>query len=248
MIARSLSLTIFVALVAQQLHAAPSAAIPTFIPEEKEQCGSISEFGHQFCCHYDGVLLPNPRQVPSETENGLAPTDKLGYYKDAALEFGDYLPLINAKCHPKILTLLCFFYFPICIETPDSGLVSFFPCKSVCEEVTDPTGECSRLLSRSGIEWAKHFNCSSYTYKRSPLYTDEAGKCANNALKHKVCPPPTPPSTPSPTATTTTTTEAATKAPTEAPTESPTEAPTESPTEATTEPPTEDPCTACERK
>lgn len=108
------------------------------------------EFTHSYCnkFNYTTAIFPNPRghETPEE----------------AAAEFNDFVPLLNRRCSPKLGTLLCFMYFPVCNKPyfdPKSDLVDgFYPCRELCQEVH--LSACTlHILSAVGT-WAPHLQCN----------------------------------------------------------------------------------------
>lgn len=213
---------IFFSLAAHHLHAAPatvSAVLTVSTPPPLEKCDATQ--WHEYCsCHIPTFVLPNPRQ------HDLDRTSKSDYFQDAKAEFQPFVKLLNTSCHEKLKTLLCFFYFPLCLET-DKEVKTAFPCKELCLDVTDPNGQCEQEMRKEGLSWSQleHFGCETYMYKGKKLYKEAStGQCVNNSLPYvgneKCVRPTTPaPTTPAPTT-----------------------------PKPTTQPPTQEPCSQCDGK
>lgn len=137
-------------------------------------------FQHNYCNSfgYYTTMSPNPRQ----TDLTLASPDL--YIADAALEFSHFTRLLDSGCSDKLGTLLCFLYFPFCSIIPDSAAQEVvFPCRSVCEEVTNVNSKCTEEMKKYNISWADHFNCSMFQHNGRPVYIDPSegtGLCTND--------------------------------------------------------------------
>ena len=108
------------------------------------------EFTHSYCnkFNYSTAIFPNPR--------GHETPEK------AAAEFGDFTALLNNNgCHPKLGTLLCFIYFPVCNKgnfNPENSLVEgFYPCHELCQEVHNSS--CTEFITSTAGSWAPHLQC-----------------------------------------------------------------------------------------
>lgn len=109
------------------------------------------DFSHSYCnrFNYSTAIFPNPRghETPEE----------------AASEFSDFYGLLNNNaCHPKLGTLLCFIYFPLCnkanYNSEDPLVDGFFPCQELCEEVH--ASVCNDIILRNVGSWAPHLRCN----------------------------------------------------------------------------------------
>lgn len=169
---------------------APTATMGSIVTASDYTCTPLL---HDYCKSFSStgertVGLPNPRQNQSEAV--LSPGES--YYQNAEREFNDFILLLNTQCSDKLGTLLCFFYFPFCVET-----VTTRPCLSLCKEVTHVNSTCTKELARYGIHWAQHFDCANYkNVEGNPVYGEE--NCANETQM---------PWPPKPVTTTTTTTK-----------------------------------------
>ena len=135
------------------------------------------EFTHYYCnrFNYTTAFFPNPRGHLT--------------YEDAAKEFNDFIPLLNNNCHPKLGTLLCFLYFPVCSSIvqydQNRALVElgFFPCKELCEEVHNSS--CTDLIVQHLGFWVSHLQCNftdsrtGKEYYRNADSSSDAEKCIN---------------------------------------------------------------------
>ncbi len=117
-------------------------------PADERKC---VEFTHSYCnkFNYATAIFPNPRghETPEQ----------------AAEEFNDFIPLlVNGGCHPKLGTLLCFIYFPICNKAnfnPKVDLAEgFYPCRELCQEVHNSF--CTPSVIQSAGSWAPHLQCN----------------------------------------------------------------------------------------
>ena len=107
-------------------------------------------FTHSYCnkFNYSTAIFPNPRghETPEQ----------------AAAEFNDFNGLLSNGCHPKLGTLLCFIYFPVCNKgnfDPKNDLADgFYPCRELCQEVHNSA--CTPLVTRFAGSWAPHLQCN----------------------------------------------------------------------------------------
>ena len=111
------------------------------------------------------VMVPGPEQTnvflrnvpndPKEIRSVLDASISASQQQIGLLSNPDY-------CSKKILTLICLFYFPTCGYDSEGDLLPpFFPCLSVCEEVTAPKSECSRRINST---WGPYYNGCNYQY------------------------------------------------------------------------------------
>lgn len=119
--------------------------------------GQCVAFSNHYCNQFENrsmAYFPNPRghQTPDA----------------AAAEFNDFIPLLKSSCHPKLGTLLCFMYFPLC--TSDYPDLKIYPCKETCQEVHN--SQCTKFLNDNGIEWNNQLQCNKPHFK-------SGGLCAN---------------------------------------------------------------------
>ena len=124
------------------------------------------QFTHPYCnkFNYSTAIFPNPRG--HETP------------EDAASEFADFNPLLLNDCHPKLGTLLCFIYFPVCNKDFFNPLVEgFYPCRELCEDVHDST--CTVLVTAHAGMWAPHLQCNFTDKSTGRIYYKQA-----NVLPH----------------------------------------------------------------
>lgn len=126
-------------------------------------------FTHAYCnlFNYSTAVFPNPR--------GHETPEK------AAEEFADFNPLLsNNTCHPKLGTMLCFIYFPVCNQAnynPEMRLVDgFFPCQELCNEVH--ASICTDLIETHAGAWAPHLQCN-YTDRNDRTYYRKANRLPN---------------------------------------------------------------------
>ena len=131
------------------------------------------EFTHPYCSrfNYTTAVFPNPRGHKTPDE--------------ATSEFSDFTGLLQTNCHPKLGTLLCFLYFPVCNKfnyDSNTPLVDgFFPCHELCEEVHNST--CTDSILASIGYWVPHLHCN-FTDEESgkPYYKKaSANGCINGA-------------------------------------------------------------------
>lgn len=122
--------------------------------------GQCIDFTNHYCNQVqksNKVYLPNPR--------GHTTLEK------AIEEFNDFLPLLEQGCHPKVATLLCFLYFPFCAESHQE--VRVYPCKEVCEEVTNEYSSCTALVNQA-YGWNDQLNCTEPHFSKRV----SSGQCA----------------------------------------------------------------------
>ena len=234
---RGSTTAILLAIAATCLHlqisaGAPQTAGPTATMGSltaDPQCGpECRSFQHSYCnsFNYGRARFPNPRQEKeSELPNGIKT-----YEDDAFREFNDFGSLLDTGCSNKLGTLLCFFYFPFCINDPTIQ-VRILPCRSLCQEVVSDCAEDLEMVfaqqghSNRGWKDLPHFNCTHYTFdgcngpKGEPVFIEEEGMCANETQ----APWPVPVLPPSTTVKTSPTPPPSTEAP--KPETSPTDAP-----------------------
>ena len=146
--------------------------VPSEETKEDKQCVT---FENHYCNRfgYTTTYFPNPRQQNLH----LSSTEE--YKQNAIREFNDFFPLLETGCSSKLPILLCFFYFPLC----EVGQCAY-PCRSLCEEVTGPDSECTKILNGLGFDWPEQFNCTHYQYKNKNLYIERdpvsgRGLCVN---------------------------------------------------------------------
>ena len=117
-------------------------------PADEQRCVN---FTHSYCnkFNYSTAIFPNPRghETPEE----------------AASEFVDFIPLLNRDCHPKLGTLLCFIYFPVCnmsnFNSKNSLVDGFYPCQELCQEVHNSI--CTvHVINSPAKKWAPHLQCN----------------------------------------------------------------------------------------
>ena len=110
------------------------------------------------------IMVPNPEQTHFFRRN--APTD----LKDIQTAVNESCKEIQRQivafsspdyCSNKILTLLCFFFFPICGYGENGLAPPVFPCLSLCKEVTAPESNCSRRVNNY---WGPIYKGCNYTY------------------------------------------------------------------------------------
>ena len=143
----------------------------TFANRDEKLC---VEFTHPYCSqlNYTHAIFPNPRGHESPEE--------------AAIEFADFTRLLETNCHPKLGTLLCFFYFPYCndvfFELNDE---EFYPCKEVCEEVHNST--CTSHVTSAVKSWVQHLQCNYTNNRTGEEYykkSDSEDKCINGVAPY----------------------------------------------------------------
>ena len=154
-------LLVFVGVLPEAIHCMPVGDDDMFTggvmnlvnPGKGLQCHDV-ELRDHYCSrvmnssgHSSKVFFPNPRG--HET------------LEDAIREFNDFIPLLKSGCHEKLGTFLCFIYFPFC--TDDYPSLRIYPCKEVCEDITDKDGECTRLVSQVA-GWNDQLECNSPHY------------------------------------------------------------------------------------
>ena len=139
----------------------PNAVSAAISQDPENECVT---FNHHYCSRfgYTTTLSPNPRNLDVQL---------------ASVEFDHFLPLLNTECSDVLGTLLCFLYFPFC-QTVGSKIEVVYPCREICEEVTNLDSKCTEELKRFNLTWGPHFNCSHFTYKDTHVYQEE--KCAKN--------------------------------------------------------------------
>lgn len=178
-------------LVAGLTTAAPQAQkrdIITIAPTTVEPEARCVYFENPFCnTRYSFANFPNPRQQ----EHSLPSIEE--YIEDANREFQHFYPLLNPPCSDKLATLLCFLYFPFC--SPGSDLV-VYPCRELCEEITDPDSECTQWLNSYGLEWGKHFDCRNFKIFSTNETVYKEKSCAAGTIPPPATPRPRPPTDP----------------------------------------------------
>ena len=82
--------------------------------------------------------------------------------EEALIEFIQFKPLIDYKCSPDLLPLLCSFYFPVCTILP----VPIPPCRKLC---LSAKSTCEPILVNFGFEWPAALSCSSFPMNENGL-------------------------------------------------------------------------------
>lgn len=143
------------------------------------------------------IMVPSPRQthhmgrnIPAKSEHMviesiIAVSLKAIATEIAGVSYPDY-------CSNKILTLLCFFYFPTCFTSDNEAKTLYppiFPCRQLCEELTAEDTECTKKVKQHLPRWGPLYDHCNYTYfngltgKEEPVYAhwNDTGKCVSGS-------------------------------------------------------------------
>ena len=155
---------------------------------------STSVFKDEHKNHICKMLFPGFSfiSVPNPWDAGNSYNDS--YTIERALnEFRIYSASFQRErfCSDKIYNLLCFFFFPPCSYDTKAKAIPVFPCRDICEEVTDESSECTRQLiegqtigggkvfeNKTNLGWPVYFKNCNYSYKispnaKAPVYKDK---------------------------------------------------------------------------
>ena len=134
------------------------------------------------------VMIPSPEQTLLHERN--PPVQELeiqAAINESIQALNQEIGLLSYPdyCSNRILTLLCFYYFPTCSTSLLNGLLDpVFPCRSLCEELTAPESECSKSIDS---HWGPRYKNCSATYWSGTTggelpvygYWNDTAKCAS---------------------------------------------------------------------
>ena len=105
--------------------------------------------------------------VPHATNTSRVYCASLGYnrtarvsyqdQKDAALQFVQFVPLIQIGCSANSKVFFCSFYFPMCHPLRTNEGIP--PCRSLCLDVKSG---CEPLMNKFGFLWPDVMKCTSF--------------------------------------------------------------------------------------
>ena len=183
------ALLVLCAVAAYQLQLATSSRVP---PQEDEfQCYD-AEFPTDHICrtlfpNHTRIMSPNPLQLNERREGFFAHLSSAQYFQKSLESFGEFRPLLTGQdqCSNKIAILLCFSYFPSCMEMGHASHKKYltFPCRSLCQEVTALGSKCTERISNFNSSWGPFHSCD-YSFmgnkgNKTQMYTEEHSQCIN---------------------------------------------------------------------
>ena len=76
--------------------------------------------------------------------------------ESAAVDFQQFVPLINLRCSRDIALFLCSVYFPVC---PSVLKTVVPPCRSLCDSARSG---CEEQMRAFGFDWPEPLNCDRF--------------------------------------------------------------------------------------
>ena len=112
------------------------------------QAFSASELPYCTYLNFSMVGFPNARDHMTQTE--------------AFTEMNDFKRLIETSCSGAILSFLCGYYAPVCLQNQLVSTITLLPCRSLCMEVRSKCEYFVQCGDHGNPSWPAHLDCQNF--------------------------------------------------------------------------------------
>ena len=81
---------------------------------------------------------------------------------EAFTEMNDFKRLIETSCSGAILSFLCGYYAPVCLQNQLVSTITLLPCRSLCMEVRSKCEYFVQCGDHGNPSWPAHLDCQNF--------------------------------------------------------------------------------------